>query len=109
MVGAETAVATYINEIMSHVHLTHCHGYPLQLAVGETIKAVKIMRDTLGETYQILIWLKNHRKKIKYSLKREVASNRLRQDTAPGNSNDRPLCSNCWTVKGALLQTILDN
>ena len=47
--------------------------------------------------------------KIKYCLKKEGASNRMREDTAPGNSGDRALCSNRWTVKGTLLQNILDN
>ena len=36
-------------------------------------------------------------------------SNRLREDTAPGNSDDRALYSNRWTVRGTLLQSILDN
>ena len=41
MVGDKTGVATYINEIETHGHLTHCHGHALQLVVGETIKAKK--------------------------------------------------------------------
>ena len=39
----------------------------------------------------------------------EGVSNRLREDTAPGNSGDKALCSYSWTVKGTLLQSILDN
>ena len=49
MASAITGVATLINEIESHAHFTHCHGYTLQLAVGETIKAIKIMRGTLDK------------------------------------------------------------
>ena len=45
-------------------------------------------------------------KKIKYSLKKG-AFNRLTEDIAPGNSGDRALCLNCWTVRGTLLQSIL--
>ena len=41
--------------------------------------------------------------------KKEGASNRLREDTAPGNSGDRELSSNRWTVRGTLMQSILDN
>ena len=33
----------------------------------------------------------------------------MREDTAPANSGDRALCSNRGTVRGTLLQTILDN
>ena len=61
MVATITGVATHINEIESRDYLTHCHGYTLQLAVGETTEAIKIMRGTLT----------------------------LRKDTAPRNSDDR--------------------
>ena len=53
MVGAKTGVATRINEIESHAHLTHYHGHALQLVVGETIKAIKIMRDTLYAAFEL--------------------------------------------------------
>ena len=58
MVGAKTGVATPINEIESHTHSTH--GQALQLAVGETIKAIKIMRSTLDAAFEL-------NKLIKYS------------------------------------------
>ena len=60
MVGTVTGVAKHINEIESHAHLTHCHGYTLQLAVGETIKAIKIMRGTLDVAFEL-------NKLVKYS------------------------------------------
>ena len=41
MAGADTKVATSINEIKSRVHLTHCYGHAFQLAAGDTIKAIK--------------------------------------------------------------------
>ena len=53
MVGAKTGVAAYINEIESHAHLTHYHGHALQLVVSETIKAIKIMRDTLDAAFEL--------------------------------------------------------
>ena len=48
-------------------------------------------------------------KKIKYSPKRDGASSRLRKDSAAGNFGDTVLSPNCWTVRGALSQNILDN
>ena len=51
MVGAMTGVAKHINEIESHVHLTHRHGHVLQLAVSDTIKATKILRGTLNAAF----------------------------------------------------------
>ena len=53
MVGAKTGVATHINEMESHAHLTHYHGHALQLVVGETIKAIKIMRGTLDAAIEL--------------------------------------------------------
>ena len=102
MIGTKTGVAAYIKEIESHAHLTHCHGDALQLVVSETIKAIKIMRDTLDAAFELI--------NFKYSLKMQEASNRLREDTVPvpGNSGDRALCSNRWMVRGTLLQSILD-
>ena len=40
---------------------------------------------------------------------REDVFNRLREDTALGNSDDRTLSSNRWADRGTLLQNILDN
>ena len=39
----------------------------------------------------------------------EGASSRLRKDNAAGNFGDTILWPNCWTVRGALSQSILDN
>ena len=61
MVATITGVATHINETESHDHLTHCHGYTLQLAVGEIIEAIKIMRGTLDVAFSL-------NKFIKYSM-----------------------------------------
>ena len=48
-------------------------------------------------------------KKIKYSPKREGASSRLREDNLAGNSGHTISCPDCWTVRRALSQSILDN
>ena len=53
MVGTMTGVATRINEIESHAHVTHCHGHALQLVVGDTIKAIKILRGTLDAAFEL--------------------------------------------------------
>ena len=49
MVGAKTEVATPINEIESHAHVTHYHGNAF-----ETIKAIKIIRDTLDAAFELI-------------------------------------------------------
>ena len=32
---------------------THCHGHALQLVVGDTIKAIKILRGTLDVAFDL--------------------------------------------------------
>ena len=61
MVGAKTGVAILINKMESHTHLTHCYGHTLQLAAGDTIKAIKILRSTLDAAFEL-------NKLIKYSM-----------------------------------------
>ena len=51
MVSTKTAVATRINEMESHAHLTYCHGHALQLAVSDTIRGIKILRGTLDAAF----------------------------------------------------------
>ena len=53
MFGAKTGAEKNINEIESHAHLTHYHGHALQLVVGETIKAIKIIRGTLDAAFEL--------------------------------------------------------
>ena len=48
MVVIKTGVATPMNEIESHAHLTHYHGKIL-----ETIKAIKIIRATLDPAFEL--------------------------------------------------------
>ena len=74
--------------------MAHCHDHTLQLAVGETIKVIEIMIGTPDAAFELNNLPNTHRKKIKYSLKREGASNRLREKTTPGNSDGRELSSN---------------
>ena len=61
MVGAKTEVVAHINKIESHTHCTHCHGLALPLVVGETIKAIKIMRGILEAAFKL-------NRLIKYSI-----------------------------------------
>ena len=68
--------------------MTYCHSHALQLVVGDTIKAIKIMRGSLGAAFELTkvikcsMILKSY-KKIKYSPK--GASSRLRKDYAARN------------------------
>ena len=86
MVGAETGVATPFKEVVSRALLIYCYSQALQLAVASTIKVIKLMRDTLD----VAVELKQF---IKYSVKTEIVSNSLREETASENSGYRTLYS----------------
>ena len=49
MVGAKTGVSACIKR--DCVHLTYCYGQALQLAEGDTIKAIKIIRGFLDAAF----------------------------------------------------------
>ena len=53
MVATKIGVAAHTNEIDSHVHLKHCHGLALQIAVDETIKTIEIMRVALDTAFEL--------------------------------------------------------
>ena len=50
-VAAKTDVVRRIKKIESRALLTHCYGHAIQLAVDDTIKAIKLMRDTLDPAF----------------------------------------------------------
>ena len=61
MAGAKIEVVAHINKIESHALCTNCHGLALPLVVGETIKAIKIMRGILEAAFKL-------NRLIKYSI-----------------------------------------
>ena len=59
MVCAKTGVGTLINKIELHTHLIHCHSHALQIAVGDTIKAIKIMIGALDAAFELNKFIKH--------------------------------------------------
>ena len=91
MIGAKTGEATPINKI--YAHLTHCNGRTIQLAVSDTIKAIKIPRALLTQLLNRInlsntLWFKKHRKK--YMLSKKVRSF---QQVERRHCTDNILCS----------------
>ena len=48
MVDAKTGVATQMNQIGSHAHLTHYYGHTLEI-----IKTIKIIRGSLDAAFEL--------------------------------------------------------
>ena len=72
MVGAKSGVATQIKNYEPRAFLTHCYGHDLQLAVGDTVKGIKLLGNTLDTTYEIS-------KLLKFSPKRGALFDKLKQ------------------------------
>ena len=74
----------------------------MNLAVGDTVKQSKIMRDALDTTYEMS-------KLVKFSPKRDSLFEKLKQELAPDTPGFRTLCPTRWTVRADSLQSVLDN
>ena len=76
MSGAENGVAKRISEKEPRAVYIHCYGHALNLAVGDTVKQSKIMRDALDTTYGMS-------KLVAFSPKRDSLFEKLKQELAP--------------------------
>lgn len=102
MVGAKSGVATQIKNYEPRGILTHCYGHALQLAVGDTVKGIKLLGNTLDTTYEIS-------KLLKFSPKRDALFDKLKTTIAPDSPGFRTLCPTRWTVRAACLESVLEN
>ena len=102
MIGAKSGVATQIKKDEPRAILTHCYGHALQLAVGDTVKGIKLLGNTLDTTYEIS-------KLLKFSPKRNALFDKLKATIAPNVPGFRTLCPTRWTVRAACLESVLEN
>ena len=102
MRGAKGGVAKLLCKEESRAVYMHCYGHALNLAVGDTIKESKIMKDVLDTAFEVT-------KLVKYSPKRAVQFEKLKNELVPDCPGFRVLCPTRWTVRAASLKSIIDN
>ena len=102
MRGARNGVAKQLNDEESRAVYIHCYGHALSLAAGDSIKNSKIMKDALDITFEVS-------KLIKFSPKRDVMFEKLKDTIAPDTPGFRVLCPTRWTVRVNSLKSVLDN
>ena len=102
MMGAKKGVATEIQKIQPRAILTHCYGQSLQLAVGDTVKQIKNLRDMFDTTSEIS-------KLLKYSPKRNSMFHKLKDELVPETPGFLMLCPTRWTMRAASLQSVVEN
>jgi len=83
--GFRSSVATRTQQMESRAIYTHCYGHSLNLAAGDTIKKSTVMKKALDITLEMS-------KLIKYSPKRDVLFQNLKQDLQPECPRMRVLC-----------------
>ena len=94
MTGTKKGVATQLRQTEPRALPIHCYGHALNLAVSETMRTSKVMRDALDTTFEIS-------KLIKLSPKRDSLFEKLKPDISPGAPGFRTLCPTRWTVRGS--------
>ena len=102
MSGAKSGVAKRILEEEPRAFYTHCYGHTLNLATGDTVRRIPMLKNAMDTTHEIT-------KLIKFSPKRDAAFQKLKAELQPGSPGVGVLCPTCWTVRADALKSILDN
>ena len=102
MSGVKKGAATNILKQEPKAVYTHCYGHALNLAVSDSVKGSKVMRDSLDTVYEMS-------KLIKYSPGRDTTLEELKREMSPDTPSFRTLCPTRWTVRAASLKSVLDN
>ena len=102
MTGSKSGVAAQMKTGEPRAIFTHCYGHSLQLAVGDTVKRIKKLKDTLDTTSEIS-------NVLKYLPKRDAMFRKLKEQFAPATLGFQTLCPTRWTVHASSLQSVADS
>ena len=102
MKGPRSGVAKQLLDEEPRAIYTHCYGHSLNLAISDTIKGCKIMKDSLDFIFEVS-------KLVKFSPKRDVHFEKLKHELAPDSPGFRVLCPTRWTVRAASFKSVIDN
>ena len=102
MAGRKKGVATVIKRINPKCLYTHCYGHALNLAVGDSVKNVKLLSDSFGTIKEIC-------NLVKKSPKRETHLKLLRQNNENENCGVHSFCPTRWTIRGQSCKAMIDN
>ena len=102
MCGIRNGVFDKILWEKSKAFFTHCFGHALNMAVGDMVKNVRFLKDSMDTTYEI----SNLNKK---SPKRDTMLQKIQKDISLEYPGFRVLCPTRWTVRAESTKSILDN
>ena len=102
MCGIKNGVSNKILSENPKAFFTRCFGHALNLAVGDMVKNVRFLKDSMDTTYEI----SNLNKK---SPKRDTMLQKIQKDISLEYPGFRVLCPTRWTVRAESMKSILDN
>ena len=118
MTGHRNGVVTKIKECEKRALYSHCYCHSLNLAVGDTMKSSKILKDTIDTTFELTKLIKKSPKresKLKI-INGEIAHSSENDDSDDSESTDKWIkpaitlfCPTRWTVRGKCLRSVIEN
>jgi hypothetical protein len=118
MKGHKNGVVKQIKDCEKRALYTHCYSHSLNLAVGDTMKSMKILKDTIDTTYELTKLVKKSPKrdsKLKM-IKNEILISDNNEDDEEKDEifeNIKPtitlFCPTRWTVRGKCLNGVIEN
>ena len=117
MTGVRNGVAAIFKRDNPKCLITHCYCHALNLAVGDTVKSVALLKETLEDAYELT-------KLVKYSPKRQAALKNIQEELKienlklPVDDNNteadtfsrlRLFSPTRWTVRAKALHSIFNN
>ena len=110
MTGAKNGVVVKIKEEEARALYTHCYSHSLNLAVGDTMKKSKFLKDVIDTTIELT-------KLVKKSPKRDAKLKNLQSDMADTDFEEEMkravtvtlFCPTRWTVRAESLNAIIEN
>ena len=99
MAGSKNGVKTQILKEEPRALLVHCYGHSLSLAIGDSIKKIKILQSNMDTTYEI-------NKLLQYLPKRQAIFQSIKDEVSPDTVGHRVLCPTHWTVRSETFNSI---
>ena len=119
MKGHKNGVVKQIKDSEKRALYTHCYSHSLNLAVGDTMKSVKILKDTIDTTFELTKLVK---KSPKRDSKLKIIKNEILRDEHDKNDDEENdeifhkikatitlFCPTRWTVRGKCLNGVIEN
>jgi hypothetical protein len=85
MKGERTGLKTRILDVNPKAMYIHCYGHSLNLAVQDTVKSIKMIKDIIDVSYEIT-------KLVKFSPKREALLDTIKKEVRSSTGGIRTLC-----------------